>query len=36
MTDDCKGAEFVRVDNIEQLHLLRGSKYIQAMDLQDL
>lgn len=30
MTDDCKGAEFVRVDNIEQLHLLRGSKYIQA------
>mgnify|MGYP000706797754 CR=1 FL=1 len=21
MTDDCKGAEFVRVDNIEQLHL---------------
>lgn len=36
MTDDCKGAEFVRVDNIEQLHLLRGSKYIQAKVGQSL
>lgn len=31
MTKDCYGAEFVRVDNIKQLHGLRGSKYLQAI-----
>lgn len=30
MSDDCYSAEFERVDNIEGLNTLRGSKYLQA------
>lgn len=30
MTSDCYGAEFIRVDDIQGLALLRGSKYLQA------
>ena len=30
MTQDCYGAEYIRVDNEKDLALLRGSKYLQA------
>lgn len=30
MTNDCRDAEFIRVDNINELSKLRGSKYLQA------
>ena len=30
MTQDCYGAEYIRVDNEKDLALLRGSKYMQA------
>lgn len=30
MTEDCYGAELIRVDNEKQLYRLRGSKYLQA------
>ena len=29
-TDDCYGAEHIIVDNLEELHKLRGSKYVQS------
>lgn len=30
LSSDCKSAEYIRVDNIDDLYKLRGSKYIQA------
>ena len=30
MTDDCKAAEYVRIDSQDELYRLRGSKYMQA------
>lgn len=30
MSNDCYSAEFIRIDNADNLNLIRGSKYIQA------
>ena len=30
MTEDCHGAEFIRVEDKQSLNKLRGSKYLQA------